>query len=106
MSPTSPAPPSDTVAQDYFLGKEVVEVPLLLPGWQAAALEEAAHARGLTAAQMVRGLIQDFFGKFVQANALRPRRIETDAESEYRHELLGSRSPAPAEPPAGEATEV
>jgi hypothetical protein len=39
---------------------EVVEVPLLLPGWQAAALEAAAHDRGLTAAEMVRRLVRDF----------------------------------------------
>src|SRR5262245_11358822 len=92
MSSTSPQSRSATKEQDYFLGEGVVELPLLLPGWQAAALEEAAHARGQTAAQMVRGLIQDFFGKFVQANSLRPRRVESDAETEYRHELLGHRA--------------
>lgn len=36
---------------------EVVELALLLPRWQAAALEEAAHHRGLTAGQMLRKLI-------------------------------------------------
>jgi len=39
---------------------DVVEIPLLLPGWQAQALEEAAHHRGLTAAEMVRGLLREF----------------------------------------------
>ena len=39
---------------------EVVEVPLLLPGWQVCALETAAHQRGLTAAAMVRHLLRDF----------------------------------------------
>ncbi len=39
---------------------DVVEFPLLLPGWQAQALEEAAHHRGQTAAEMVRGLLRDF----------------------------------------------
>jgi hypothetical protein len=39
---------------------EVVEIPLLLPGWQADALESAARQQGLTAAQMVRRLIRDF----------------------------------------------
>jgi hypothetical protein len=46
------------------LGGEVVEFSLLLPGWQAAALEATAHNCGLTAGQMVRHLIQDYFGKF------------------------------------------
>jgi hypothetical protein len=36
---------------------EVVELPLLLPRWQAEALEEAAHSRGLTAGQMMRKLL-------------------------------------------------
>jgi hypothetical protein len=36
---------------------EVVELALLLPRWQAAALEDAAHQRGLTAGQMLRKLI-------------------------------------------------
>ncbi len=39
---------------------EVSEVPLLMPGWQVEALEELAHARGLTAAEMVRRLVTDF----------------------------------------------
>jgi hypothetical protein len=42
------------------LEDEVVEVSLLLPGWQASALESAAHDRGLTAAEMVRSLLRDF----------------------------------------------
>jgi hypothetical protein len=36
---------------------EVVELSLLLPRRQAEALEEVAHARGLTAGQMLRKLI-------------------------------------------------
>jgi hypothetical protein len=40
---------------------EVIEVPLLLPGWQISALERAAHKRGLTAGEMVRHLLRDFF---------------------------------------------
>ena len=39
---------------------EVVEIPLLLPGWQVSALETAAHRRGLTAGQMVRSLLREF----------------------------------------------
>jgi hypothetical protein len=39
---------------------EVIEVPLLLPGWQMEVLESAAHDRGLTAAEMVRHLLRSF----------------------------------------------
>jgi hypothetical protein len=39
---------------------DVVEIPLLLPGWQVSALETAAHSRGQTAGQMVRDLLRDF----------------------------------------------
>ena len=38
---------------------EVVEIPLLLPGWQLSALERAAHRRGLTAGEMARSLLTD-----------------------------------------------
>jgi hypothetical protein len=41
--------------------EDVVEVPLLLPGWQMSALERAAYKRGLTAGEMVRHLLRDFF---------------------------------------------
>jgi len=44
--------------RDYSpLDDQVVELALLLPRSQAEALEEAAHARGLTAGQMLRKLI-------------------------------------------------
>jgi hypothetical protein len=39
---------------------DVMEIPLLLPGWQVSALETAAHARGLTAAEMVRHVLSEF----------------------------------------------
>ena len=38
--------------------EDVVEVPLLLPGWQMSALEKAAYVRGVTAAEMVRELLR------------------------------------------------
>ena len=41
---------------------EVVELPLLLPRWQAAALEAAARQRGMTTGQMLRRVIGDLFG--------------------------------------------
>ncbi len=40
--------------------EEVVEIPLLLPGWQASILETVAHQRGLTTGAMVRHLLRDF----------------------------------------------
>ena len=40
--------------------RDVVEVPLLLPGWQVAALATAAQDRGQTAGEMLRGLLHDF----------------------------------------------
>ena len=39
---------------------EVAELAVLLPCQQAEGLEHAAQQRGLTVAQMVRRLIQDF----------------------------------------------
>lgn len=43
---------------------DVVEVPLLLPSWQVQALERAAHQLGLTAAEMVRGVLGSFIKQF------------------------------------------
>jgi hypothetical protein len=39
---------------------DVVEIPLLLPGWQMDVLERVAHEKGLTAAEMVRQLLRSF----------------------------------------------
>jgi len=39
------------------IDNEVVELALLLPRWQAEALEDAAHRRGLTTGQMLRKMI-------------------------------------------------
>jgi hypothetical protein len=39
------------------LDNEVVEVALLLPRWQAEAVEEAAYNRGITTGQMLRKMI-------------------------------------------------
>lgn len=41
-------------------GDEIAELELALPTVQAEALVEAAQERGLTAAQMIRRLIQEF----------------------------------------------
>ena len=40
---------------------EVVELMLLLPRWQADALEAAARARGMTTGQILRRVIGDLF---------------------------------------------
>jgi hypothetical protein len=40
--------------------EEVVEIQLLLSGWQATAVELAAHERGLTTGELVRSLIREF----------------------------------------------
>jgi hypothetical protein len=47
-----------------LLEGDIVEVSVLLAGWQANALEAAARGQGLTTGQMVRRLIHDYFGKF------------------------------------------
>lgn len=38
--------------------EDIVEFPLLLPSWEAAALEEVARERGQTTAQVIRQLIR------------------------------------------------
>jgi hypothetical protein len=50
------------VEEEPFSGQagEVYEVSLLLSARQICALEEAAHDRGLTAAEMFRRVLQDF----------------------------------------------
>jgi hypothetical protein len=42
---------------------DVVELSLLLPGWQLGALEKASRRQGLTTGQMVRRLVQEFLFK-------------------------------------------
>jgi hypothetical protein len=54
-------------------GDDVVEVPLLLQGWQMSALEKAAHSRGLTAGEMVRDLLRDFLARLPDEAAGRPQ---------------------------------
>jgi hypothetical protein len=49
-----------------FFEGDMIELPLCLPAWQAAALEEAAHSRGLTTGQMLRGIVQEFFTRFAR----------------------------------------
>ncbi|MBX9584577.1 MAG: hypothetical protein K2X87_30105 [Gemmataceae bacterium] len=49
------AAPAEFARQD----QEVVELPLLLPRWQAVELEAAAQRRGMTTGQMLRRVIRD-----------------------------------------------
>ncbi|QDU22348.1 hypothetical protein [Urbifossiella limnaea] len=39
--------------------QEVVELPLLLPKWQAVELEAAARQRGMTMGQLLRRVIRE-----------------------------------------------
>ncbi len=48
-------PSSAPVAQD------VIELPILLPEWQLAALEAAARERNMTVGQLVRRLFNEMF---------------------------------------------
>ena len=54
---------------------EVVEVPLLLPGWQVSALERAAHRRGLTAGEMLRSVLGDFIARLPAGNGAAPSEL-------------------------------
>jgi hypothetical protein len=49
------------------LADDVVEIPLLLQGWQMTALETAAHQRGQTAGEMVRDLLRDFLARLPES---------------------------------------
>ena len=53
----SPTASGDLARSDH----EVVELQLLLPRWQAAALDAAAHSRGMTSGQILRRVIADLF---------------------------------------------
>ena len=43
--------------------QEVVEMPLLLPRWQAEELEVAARERGMTTGQMLRRVIRELLAE-------------------------------------------
>jgi hypothetical protein len=55
---------------------EVIEVPLLLSGWQMSALEWAAHSHGLTTGEMVRQLLRDFLAAADRARQAPPAGVE------------------------------
>jgi hypothetical protein len=60
MSDSACTPLGEELMRTPSLGEDVVEISLLLPGWQASVLETVAHQRGVTAAAMVRHLLHDF----------------------------------------------
>jgi hypothetical protein len=48
----------DVISSDHArFDHEVIELPLLLPRWQAMELEAAASRRGMTTGQMIRRVI-------------------------------------------------
>jgi hypothetical protein len=55
VHPTYESPLAGMARQD----QEVVELPLLLPRWQALELEAAARLRGMTTGQLLRRMIRD-----------------------------------------------
>jgi hypothetical protein len=52
----------------------MVELSLLLPNWQAAALELAAQDQGLSPGQMIRQLVRDFYTTFNAFGPMHPQR--------------------------------
>jgi hypothetical protein len=46
------------------LDGEVTELSLLVPAWQAAALEKVAGSQGISAGQLVRSILQQVIGTF------------------------------------------
>jgi hypothetical protein len=65
--------PGDTLLLDEP-GSDVVEIPLLLQGWQMTALETAAHNRGQTAGEMVRDLLRDFLARLPEPTSDKSQR--------------------------------
>jgi hypothetical protein len=55
VHPTFEPVAADSVRRD----QEVVELPLLLPRWQALELEAAARECGMTTGQMLRRVIRE-----------------------------------------------
>jgi hypothetical protein len=44
----------------FRLDEEVAELSILLPAWQAVAMERLAHVRGLTLGHLMRLLVQGY----------------------------------------------
>jgi hypothetical protein len=64
------APESPSLGQDMFaLDSEMIEVALLLPRWQALALQAFAKQRGMSAGQMLRRIVNAAVGQTPTANS-------------------------------------
>jgi hypothetical protein len=59
--------------------EDFVEVVLLLPGWQVAALQTAAESRGLTTGRLLRRVIRGFL---TRVNDPLPPRLPTPLDAE------------------------
>jgi hypothetical protein len=60
----------DAISADVArIDQEVVELPLLLPRWQAMELEAAASRRGMTTGQMLRRFIGELLAAQPTGNA-------------------------------------
>jgi hypothetical protein len=59
---------------------DVMEISVLLPGWQMAALEAAARDRGLTAGQIVRRIIRDYVMYLDGAGRDDPEKLDAAAQ--------------------------
>ncbi len=62
-TPLAVNPPYASLGDPTRIDHEVVELQLLLPRWQAAALAQAAQARGMTSGQILRRVISDLFAE-------------------------------------------
>ena len=59
----TPCPERIAPLPEFDLGRlddDVMELSLLLPGWQLSALEKTARRQGQTTGQVVRRLVQKF----------------------------------------------
>ncbi len=48
---------------NYAETEEFTELAVLIPGWQARALEEAAHREGVTGGQLIRQVLNACFSR-------------------------------------------
>ena len=62
----------------------IVEVAFLLPDWQLAALETAAHGDCLTCGQLVRHLIRDFLGQKIASIQLTNPRFLSNGQTKSK----------------------
>jgi hypothetical protein len=63
-------PMFDAISSEHGrLDQEVIELPLLLPRWQAQELEAAASRRGMTTGQMIRRVIGEMLAAQPRSSA-------------------------------------